>query len=520
MVVFHAFDLRIFRKTVCVLAVLVILAGLGSKAPEWTKTLDSSFIVYGRSSFDHVITSSVTDNRSAGHVFAQVADGRFRDGSGYRSTLVVQSDAPVAVSCAATLVGLTIPGLGDGTTFPVGVTPGGISIVETPGTQDIKTGSMTLECSKPVTAQLLYSLRSSDDTVLAEATVFSSPPALVAELVADQRNGVQLGIAVANVSNRYKNLLLVAIDSTGTEVNRTTVTLGPRIQVAKFLSEFMSVPADFVGTVRVSEPQGFTADTYAIGLKYTGNAFTTIPAMVRSVTITGTVRNALTGSALSGAIVRILATGASTTTDYNGQFTVMATGASADLQVSSSAFLTTLAPVDLRSGTPVVQNVSLSTALPAGEYRFTLNWTKDSAGRPDDLDLHLIGPTSTGSCFEVSSQNPGSATSSPFAQLEVDNLLLLGHPPLETIHISGLVTGRYTLFVHDHGGELTNGLDLSRATVQVFGVYGLVMTNFVASGNGPYWNILSISVAQDGKFGMASILTRTSEPPTGCQNKF
>src|SRR5438445_7396995 len=135
MVVFHAFDFRILRRTVCVLALLMILAGLGSKAPEWTKTLDSSFIVYGQS---HVQTptSSVTDNRSAYHVFAQVADGRFSDGSGYHSTLVVQSDAPAAVSCTATLGGLTIPGLG--TTFPIGVTAGGISVVETPATQDIK----------------------------------------------------------------------------------------------------------------------------------------------------------------------------------------------------------------------------------------------------------------------------------------------------------------------------------------------------------------------------------------------
>jgi len=108
----------------------------------------------------------------------------------------------------------------------------------------------------------------------------------------------------------------------------------------------------------------------------------------------------------------------------------------------------------------------------------------------------------------------GQATSSPFAQLEVDNVSRQGHPPTEAIHLGRLVTGRYTLFVHDHGGELTN---LSRAVVQVFGIYGLSMTLPVTSGNGPYWNVLSIGVAADGKLGMASILTRASEPQTGCQ---
>jgi sugar lactone lactonase YvrE len=262
---------------------LIAILSLGVfRAKDWSNELFSDLVVYGQTTSS---TNTVSDNRSTSHIFAQVADGQLGDGSSYRSTLVVQSDNSANVSCTATLVGLTIPGFGDGQNLLIRLSASRIAVVDTPGTQTIKTGYMTLACSSAVTAQVLYSLRSSSGVVLSEATVFSSPPVTTAQLFADQRSGSQLGIAVANNSNASKNLQIVASDVSGTEVGRTTLSVSSKSQLAAFLSDLLKVPENFLGTVRISEAGGNTADVYAVGLKYTGNAFTTIPVTSRTSTV-------------------------------------------------------------------------------------------------------------------------------------------------------------------------------------------------------------------------------------------
>jgi hypothetical protein len=58
-----------------------------------------------------------------------------------------------------------------------------------------------------------------------------------------------------------------------------TVTLQPRTSTARFLGEFISgIPANFVGPVTVTASGGTGS---VIGLRFTGAAFTTIPAIIR-----------------------------------------------------------------------------------------------------------------------------------------------------------------------------------------------------------------------------------------------
>ena len=517
---------RILKRSALALLLTILFTTFTFNLHDWTKGFVSEFIVYGQTGTTGTTTTGVTDNRSTTHVFAQVADGGFSDGSFYRSTLIVQSDSTSTISCTATLVGLTISGFGDGTSRSFSLAAGGIAIIDTPGTQSIQTGYMNLSCSSAVTAQLLYAFRSAAGLVLSEATVFSSPATTVAQLVADHRGGSQLGIAIANPGTSAKNLLIVANDTSGTEVGRGTATVNARSQRAAFLSSFVTVPSNFLGTVRISESGTSTGEFYAIGLKFTGTAFTTIPVTSRttsstggggttgggSVTISGTVRDGTNGNPLSGATVRISGTSTSTTTNSSGQYTLLATGSSVTLEITATGFVTTTIAVTLTGSTTLVQNVSLSTAVASGEYRFTLNWTKDSSNRPNDLDFHLLVPTSTG-CTEVYYASTGSITSSPFAQLEVDNINVVGDPPTETIRISRLTAGTYRLFVHDYAGELSNGLETSRATVQVFGSAGLITTLSVPTGSGRYWTVLSIN----GSTGaITPVQTRGTTAPTGC----
>src|SRR5882762_4637803 len=97
--------------------------------------------------------AQVTDSSSPNHIFAQFADGRFSDGTFYRSTIMVSSDSLSAINCTATLYGLTVSGFGDGTQRNFTIASGGWNIYRTPGTQNFRGGYATLNCSAAVTAQ-------------------------------------------------------------------------------------------------------------------------------------------------------------------------------------------------------------------------------------------------------------------------------------------------------------------------------------------------------------------------------
>ena len=112
------------------------------------------------------------------HVFPQVADGHFSDGSYYRTTLMIttwfDSDAPF---CAYRLYGMTATFENTGVSSGLNLTftPGGFYAGRTTGTQAFQSGYATLTCDDYVFAQLLYSFYSSNGTKISEATVFSSP---------------------------------------------------------------------------------------------------------------------------------------------------------------------------------------------------------------------------------------------------------------------------------------------------------------------------------------------------------
>jgi len=145
---------------------------------------------------------------------------------------MASSDSLSTINCTATLYGLTVPGFGDGFTRSFTLAGGGWTIYRTPGSQTFQNGYMTLNCSAAVTAQVLYTFHDSSGIVLSEATVFSSSTASIAQLLSDQRNRAQLGIAIANNGSVSKEFVIVAIDASGTEIGRRSVEIAGRSQIA------------------------------------------------------------------------------------------------------------------------------------------------------------------------------------------------------------------------------------------------------------------------------------------------
>jgi hypothetical protein len=214
--------------------------------------------------------------QSTFHVFPQIADGRFADGSSYRSTIMVlpafETDAP---QCTLSLYGLsaTFPGAAASSTFAINVTAGGFAAIQTTGAQSYQGGYGTLSCSTNVFASVLYTLYASNGVKVGEATVFSSPESVKSRLIADHRETARLGIAIANNTDSAQVYLVTY--GTGSSSVSNSVTIPARRALAKFVDEIVSVPSGSVGVVTITSPT--LSNFSVIGLRFTGGVFTTIP---------------------------------------------------------------------------------------------------------------------------------------------------------------------------------------------------------------------------------------------------
>ena len=221
------------------------------------------------------LAASISTTANTHHVFPQFADGKFPDGSSYRTTRMYINSSSAMTACTTQLRGVTTDGTSQ---FTAMLQPGTFGVAPTNGTQPFQAGYVTMDClSSPVDAQELYSYYATNGAKLSEATVFSSPAANVVQILADSREGAQIGLAIANDSDQTNSYTIVVTDANGFVLGLTTQTLNPRSSVAKFLTDFMNLPANYVGKVIV---QSDTATSSIIGLRYTGTVFTTIPEVI------------------------------------------------------------------------------------------------------------------------------------------------------------------------------------------------------------------------------------------------
>ena len=220
-----------------------------------------------------IVTSATA---STYHVFPEFADGRLNDGSYYRTTLMIANpNRNSGVTCTLRLSGLTING---SSVFTFTMVTSGWVIYRTSGTQNFQSGYATLQCSAIVEAQLLYSFYSQTGTKISEATVFSSPPAALVQILADTREGARVGLAITNDSDQSVNYTVGAYDVNGNQVGTTSLTLSARSSRTAFLDQLVSIPSDHYGQVLVSSSNGTAS---IIGLRFTGGVFTTIPETIR-----------------------------------------------------------------------------------------------------------------------------------------------------------------------------------------------------------------------------------------------
>ena len=91
---------------------------------------------------------------------------------------------------------------------------------------------------------------------------------------ADHRNGARFGVAVANPSDRAIDVSVQVSDDQGEVIVDTTVNVDANASKALFLDELGTIPEGHTGGVALRADESL----YVIGLRFTGQVFTTIPA--------------------------------------------------------------------------------------------------------------------------------------------------------------------------------------------------------------------------------------------------
>jgi hypothetical protein len=209
-------------------------------------------------------------------IFPQFADGAFSDGTSYRSTLMVQVWLSTPVTCTLRLNGMTTTlGSASGSVFSISIPGSGWFQVRSNGTQAFQSGYAALTCSDYVFANVVYSYFAGGSK-LGEATVFGVDPTYTFRIVADQTEGARLALAMANDTDISRNYRITLKRSDGTAFGSSTVNVGARQTLAKFLSELVPTSVNQLLEATIEAPD--FSDLSVVGVRYTGPVFTTIPA--------------------------------------------------------------------------------------------------------------------------------------------------------------------------------------------------------------------------------------------------
>ncbi|MBG87392.1 MAG: hypothetical protein CMO80_10885 [Verrucomicrobiales bacterium] len=226
--------------------------------------------------------------------------------------------------------------------------------------------------------------------------------------------------------------------------------------------------------------------------------------------LSGTVRDAVTGLVLPNVLVSVL--GETGLSDLSGNY-----------QISNLNPRPSVVQASRMGYASISNQISLSTQ-PINNLSFAMSPTIDNDNSmrtvltwgqlPFDLDSHLLTPVISNFTHHIAFYNRGSLTTTPFANLDVDDASSFGP---ETITITNLFPGAYHYYVHNLSGfpSLTN----SSAEVRIFTSAGEVLSRGVPTApDGAYWYVARV----DGASKTLTIVDQmtTTEPQTNAAPYF
>lgn len=221
----------------------------------------------------------------------------------------------------------------------------------------------------------------------------------------------------------------------------------------------------------------------------------------------GYVLNALTAGPIEGATVTV--DGEATVTDSLGYYIVEDVDpGNVTVEASVTDFVTVSTGVEIEEGESVRQDCVLIPSTTGGEYRIVLTWGEN----PSDLDSHLWVPVGDGSDYHVYYSYRGSVTSSPYAELDVDDVN--GYGP-ETMTVLPEYSGQYTYAVYHYAG--TGTFLSSEATLRIY--QGNVLRHTLTVPDQTcedrwWWNVCTFD-AESGEFTIVNTLQTAAPVLTG-----
>jgi hypothetical protein len=297
-----------------------------------------------------------------------------------------------------------------------------------------------------------------------------------------------LGIAGATI-NVYDGATLIATTTTDANGNYSVeVDAGNDYTVEVDSAGF--IPATYNSVDIVTDETTILESILQIPDTFVGNG-----------TVSGTIKDSLTGNGLAGVTVNLRA-GLNTqagavvttgTTNGAGLYSIanVPTGYYT-AELAKAGYITAFISVySLGGQTTGNQNASISPVLAAGETRIVLTW----GVAPADLDSHLTVPTTSGPRFHIyypfANQSVNDGT---IAQLDADDTSSYGP---ETITISTQIAGvyRYSVYNYTNKASLSStALSNSAAQVKVYQASGLVATyNIPSNVEGTLWAVFELS---------------------------
>ena len=233
---------------------------------------------------------------------------QFAFGGGWQSTLMVQA-APKGSLCSLDVGSRSFPMMRDHSgdvvlsatetvnyplivkLFPLalGENLSEWTVLKTESSDGLaSSGFAVLNCSDAVSANTLFS-REAGGEVVGEAVVEPAREIIgglaEAQFLADHRAGARIGVAVANPTDKYakvKDTITVSVrveDSEERQIASTTVIVPAGANQVFMLDELVPIPPEHVGQVLIGTSEG--ESVYALGLRFTGQIFTTIPVTER-----------------------------------------------------------------------------------------------------------------------------------------------------------------------------------------------------------------------------------------------
>ncbi len=155
--------------------------------------------------------------------------------------------------------------------------------------------------------------------------------------------------------------------------------------------------------------------------------------------------------------------------------------------VEGDKYLTTYFNIKVLGGKVISnQNATVSTTLNESQLRIVLEW----GAKPNDLDSHLFGPTSSGSQFHIYYINKSySESGKVIADLDLDDVTSYGP---ETTTIYNPIEGIYTFYIYNYSGSPE--MSTSGASVRVYTGNSnepAYVFNIPVDTSGRYWTVFT-----------------------------